>query len=493
MPLFSSPCHPSHATTTMATTTSYATPKRVPPPCWTQDESLALIKAYRDKWYSVNRGNLRAADWEAVAASVPLKSSLQCRHKIEKLRKRYRVEKQKCLKYPGRFFSSWDLFPLLDSFDIGSLGSKVDQEIDKGNDVGDGFRVKKSGDRYLLTTQKNGKTNGDLDPDEDFGLGPDLAFRATKYSKVDGGFNALGDSGSGFDFKSVADKNLVSVAFRPRDYDGVNGKLTTSVGLNCDYGGEFGYKVEKTRDRSVMPQGVRLPDYEMVADNNVSYARNFTKGAHSYGGFPLKSLGVRNLAFHGLNPKNFNKADGKPTPDFCDNDDHVEIDYINDERDEFGKKVFNGWSCSPTGFRPKNCGEIDGNSRPSARSRAVNVGMNGIGDGVKRERDPISLLVSAIEQATESFVRVEMMKMDMASEIEKMRMEMGLKHNQMILESQQLIVDTLAKAMLEKKKEREKVEALPTNSSRKGYSQDAAVDFERIGKSIVEEGETCFT
>ena len=242
------------------------------------------------------------------------------------------MEKQKCLKYPGWFFSSWDLFPLLDSFEIGSLGSKVDQDIDKGNDVGDGFRVKKSGDRYLLTTQKNGKTNGDLDPDEDFGLGPDLTFRATKYSKVDGGFNALGDSGSGFDFKSVAGKNLVSVAFRPRDYVGVNRKLTTSVGLNCDYGGEFGYKVEKTRDRNVMPQGVRLPDYEMVADNNVPYARNFTKGAHSYGGFPLKSLGVRNLAFHGLNPKNFNKADGKPTPDFCDNDDHVEIDYINDER-----------------------------------------------------------------------------------------------------------------------------------------------------------------
>jgi hypothetical protein len=72
-------------------------------------------------------------------------------------------------------------------------------------------------------------------------------------------------------------------------------------------------------------------------------------------------------------------------------------------------------------------------------------------------------------------------------------MEMGLKHNQMILESQQRIVDTLAKAMLEKKKEREKVEVRPPNSSRNGFSQVAAVDFERIGKSIVKEGEACFT
>jgi len=469
-------------------TTTCAIPKRVPPPCWTQDESLALIKAYCDKWYSVNRGNLRAADWEAVAVAVPRKSSLQCRHKIEKLRKRYRVEKQKCLEYPGRFFSSWNLFPLLDSLEIGSLGSKGDQEIDKGNDVGDGFRVKTLGDRYLLTTQKNGKTNGDLDPDEDFGLDPDLAFRAAKYSKVHGGFNFHGDSESGFGFKSVANKNLVSVAFRPKDYVGVNGKLTANVGLNCDNGGEFGYKVEKTQGgRKVMPQGARLPDYEMIANNYGSYVRDFTKGVHSYGGFPLKSLG----------DGNYNTIDGKPTPDFCDNDDHVEIDYRNDKRDEFGKKVTNGWSYSPTGFRPKNCGTIDGNSRSNARSRAVNgsvnVGMSGIGDGVKRETDPISLLVSAIEQATESFVKVEMMKMDMASEIEKMRMEMGLKHNQMILESQQRIVETLAKAMLEKKKEREKVGVRPPNSSRNGFSQVAAVDFERMGKSIVKEGEACFT
>jgi hypothetical protein len=79
----------------------------------------------------------------------------------------------------------------------------------------------------------------------------------------------------------------------------------------------------------------------------------------------------------------------------------------------------------------------------------------------------------------------------MAMEIEKMRMEMGLKHNQMILESQQQIVDALAKAMLEKKKRR-KVEVLSSNSNRNGYTQVAAVDCESIGKSsIVKESEAC--
>ncbi|CAK7356257.1 unnamed protein product [Dovyalis caffra] len=485
----------------MATTPSDVTPKRVPPPCWTREESLALIKAYRDKWYSVNRGNLRAADWEVVATAVQPKSSLQCRHKIEKLRKRYRAEKQKCLKYPGRFFSSWDLFPLLDSMEIGSLGSKVEQEIEKGNDIGDGFRVKTLGDRYLLTAQKNGKIKGDLDPDEDFGLDPDFAFRARKYSRVDGGYNVNGDSGSGFGVKSVADENLVSVAFRPKDYTGVNGKMKADVGFNGDYEGEFGYKMEKTQgDANFMPQGVRLADYGMIADHHGSYDRDVAKGVHGYGGFPLKSLGDRNLAFHRPNPKNYStKNERKPTSDFCDDDDdHVEIDYGSEKRNGFGKKVIDGWSSSPPGFRPTSFGNIDGNSRSDGRSRglngSVNVEMNSIGDGVKRETDPVSLLVSAIEQATESFVKVEMMKMDMVMEIEKMRMEMGLKHNQMILESQQQIVDTLAKAMLEKKKRKKVVEVLSPNSSRNGYSLVAAVDFESIGKSsVVKEGEACFT
>ena len=463
------------------------TTKRVPPPCWTQEESLALIKAYRDKWYSVNRGNLRVADWEAVAVAVPLKSSLQCRHKIEKLRKRYRAEKQKCLKYPGRFFSSWDLFPLLDSMEIGSLGSKVEQEIDKGNDAGDGICVKTLGDRYLLTAQKNGKINGDLDPDEVFDLDPDFALRARKYSKVDGGFSVSKDSGSGF--------GVSSVAFRPNDYVGVNGNIKANVGFNCDHGGEVGYKMEKTQgDRRFMPQGVRLPDHGMMADHYGSYNSDFSKGVDAYKGFPLKSLGDRNLPMQGLNPKNYKKIDRKPTPDICD-DDHVEIDYRIDKRDRFGKKVNDGWSSSFPGFIPNNCGNVDGKSRSDSRYRAlkgsVNVETNGIGDGVRREADSVALLVSAIEQATESFVKVEMMKMDMAMEIEKMRMEMGLKHNQMILESQQQIVDALAKAMLEKKKRR-KVEVLSPNSNRNGYTQVAAVDCESIGKSsIVKESEAC--
>uniref|UniRef100_A0A803LNZ2 Myb-like domain-containing protein n=1 Tax=Chenopodium quinoa TaxID=63459 RepID=A0A803LNZ2_CHEQI len=82
--------------------------RRLPPPCWTPDETSALIDAYRDKWYSLRRGNLRAAHWQDVADTIhrlcphvsPPKTSVQCRHKMEKLRKRYRSELQRAKSIP---------------------------------------------------------------------------------------------------------------------------------------------------------------------------------------------------------------------------------------------------------------------------------------------------------------------------------------------------------------------------------------------------------
>ncbi|CAI9780137.1 unnamed protein product [Fraxinus pennsylvanica] len=103
-------------------------PRRFPPPCWTQEETLALIDAYRERWYSLRRGYLRTADWDAVAAIVnsrfsdaPIpKTSAQCRHKMEKLRQRYRAEKQRSLSYPypgGCFISSWFFFDYMDAME----------------------------------------------------------------------------------------------------------------------------------------------------------------------------------------------------------------------------------------------------------------------------------------------------------------------------------------------------------------------------------------
>ncbi|KAM0015638.1 putative transcription factor MYB family [Helianthus debilis subsp. tardiflorus] len=136
---------------TTATTAAAAVdkpPRRFPPPCWTQDEALALIQSYRDRWYALRRGYLRTADWDAVAENVgrlcpgaiPPKTSAQCRHKMEKLRQRYRAEKQRALSFPGpRFLSTWFYFEAMDSMERNGTGSDRSDGFTDRSNGSDGF------------------------------------------------------------------------------------------------------------------------------------------------------------------------------------------------------------------------------------------------------------------------------------------------------------------------------------------------------------------
>ncbi|XP_074317623.1 uncharacterized protein LOC141653684 [Silene latifolia] len=139
---------PSIATAIAIDSSAPPPPRKFPAPCWTHDETLALIGSYQDKWYSLRRRNLRTADWDAVAEEVarrcptaapPAKTSAQCRHKMEKLRKRYRTEKQRINSLPvnhgnSRFFgSSWVFFDLMDHMELGSGGSVLN--INTNNNI----------------------------------------------------------------------------------------------------------------------------------------------------------------------------------------------------------------------------------------------------------------------------------------------------------------------------------------------------------------------
>ncbi|WOL10489.1 trihelix transcription factor ASIL2-like [Canna indica] len=104
--------------------------RRLAAPIWTHEETLALIDAYRDKWYALRRGNLRANHWQEVADDVarrcpsgpsPPKSSVQCRHKVEKLRKRYRNERNKSLRLDPSLVpaSSWVYYRKMDAMEHG--------------------------------------------------------------------------------------------------------------------------------------------------------------------------------------------------------------------------------------------------------------------------------------------------------------------------------------------------------------------------------------
>ncbi|PWA97640.1 trihelix protein [Artemisia annua] len=101
-------------------------PRKFPPLCWSQEEALVLIQAYRDRWHALRRGCLRTADWDAVAEELgricpgvtPPKTSAQCRHKMEKLRQRYRVEKQREMSFGGgQFVSNWFYFEAMEALE----------------------------------------------------------------------------------------------------------------------------------------------------------------------------------------------------------------------------------------------------------------------------------------------------------------------------------------------------------------------------------------
>ncbi|XP_061998901.1 trihelix transcription factor ENAP1-like [Rosa rugosa] len=98
--------------------------RRFPPLCWTDDEAQALISVFKDKWFSLGRTNLKANDWDDVAATLaaqfplvsPSKTAAQCHNKIEKLRKRYHSEKQRASTRPGRF-SPWALYRFMEELE----------------------------------------------------------------------------------------------------------------------------------------------------------------------------------------------------------------------------------------------------------------------------------------------------------------------------------------------------------------------------------------
>ncbi|KAG4401354.1 hypothetical protein AAZX31_07G236300 [Glycine max] len=270
--------------------------RRLPPPCWSPDETLALIDAYRDKWYSLGRGNLKATHWQEVADAIasrcpnasPPKTPIQCRHKMEKLRKRYRTEIQRSRSLPvSRFNSSWVHFKLMDSMEKGPSPVKPENVSDNSDN-----------------------DNEDDDDDQDL------------YQEI----------------------------------------------------------------------------------NHNGHIRSLNKMYRN--GFPGSGAGSGAGGFRIRIPTGL----GTVQPGS-------------------GSKVFGNQKFSPN---------LNQNPNPNL--------------GNKRERDPVGELVAAIKVLGDGFVRTEQMKMEMAREIETMRMEMEMKRTEMILESQQRIVEAFAKAISEKKK-----------------------------------------
>nr|GFB58682.1 hypothetical protein [Tanacetum cinerariifolium] len=95
---------------------------------------------------------------------------------------------------------------------------------------------------------------------------------------------------------------------------------------------------------------------------------------------------------------------------------------------------------------PREANSYQGNNN-------VNESYNtGLKQGMKRGETGIDEVVASIKMLGDGFMKMEKMKIDMAREIERMRMESEMKRNQLILESQKQIVDAFVKGLIETRK-----------------------------------------
>lgn len=115
-----------------------ALPARPPNPampyredCWSEGETSMLVDAWGDRYLELNRGNLRQKQWQEVADAVnarpdggrrPPRTDVQCKNRIDTLKKKYKIEKCKILD--GAFSSQWPFYSRLDMLIGSSVSAK---------------------------------------------------------------------------------------------------------------------------------------------------------------------------------------------------------------------------------------------------------------------------------------------------------------------------------------------------------------------------------
>ncbi|XP_028761794.1 trihelix transcription factor ASIL2 isoform X2 [Neltuma alba] len=92
--------------------------------CWSEDATFTLIDAWGERHLELNRGNLRQKHWQEVADAVNAnhghvkkarRTDVQCKNRIDTLKKKYKIEKNKVIDFDGNYTSPWPFFARLDA------------------------------------------------------------------------------------------------------------------------------------------------------------------------------------------------------------------------------------------------------------------------------------------------------------------------------------------------------------------------------------------
>ncbi|KAI3705662.1 hypothetical protein L1987_75901 [Smallanthus sonchifolius] len=122
--------------------------------CWTESETETLIESWGDRYLQLNRGNLRQKDWKDVADAVNAnrdrlklpRTDVQCKNRIDTLKKKYKLEKSKLT------LSKWPFFHRLDDL-IGAVNSVTRKKVSAPKSAS-----------VTLTVKSNSKPNPNPNP-----------------------------------------------------------------------------------------------------------------------------------------------------------------------------------------------------------------------------------------------------------------------------------------------------------------------------------------
>ncbi|KAJ0983778.1 hypothetical protein J5N97_002134 [Dioscorea zingiberensis] len=89
--------------------------------CWSEGATSALIDAWGERFLDLSRGNLKQKHWQEVADAVSSRddytktprTDVQCKNRIDTLKKKYKMEKSKISSSPA-YRTPWPFFDRLD-------------------------------------------------------------------------------------------------------------------------------------------------------------------------------------------------------------------------------------------------------------------------------------------------------------------------------------------------------------------------------------------
>ncbi|GAB2274723.1 hypothetical protein Dimus_009495 [Dionaea muscipula] len=102
--------------------------------CWSEEATHTLIKAWGERYVGLSRGNLRQKHWQEVADAVNAlhghskktrRTDIQCKNRIDTLKKKYKIEKARDVDSRGAYLSPWPFFSLLDTLVGDTSANKI--------------------------------------------------------------------------------------------------------------------------------------------------------------------------------------------------------------------------------------------------------------------------------------------------------------------------------------------------------------------------------